>query len=147
MTYCLEGRPTFLSLPGTLKYWQVQNELTVPQGHLLKAVRLVIPSSMRMEMLDKLHEGSQGVVKCRVRAKSSLWWSGLRKQLEELVTNCTRRVRERHIHAESIMTSESRLQPWQNVATDMFVYKGRTYLFVVDYYNWTQSLPQMSLSI
>ena len=32
---------------------------------LLRGVRLVIPSRMRLEMLDKLHEGHQGVVKCR----------------------------------------------------------------------------------
>ena len=52
MTYCLEGWPTFVSLPGTPKlYWQVQNE----HGHLLKGMRLVMPSCMRMEMLDKLH--------------------------------------------------------------------------------------------
>ena len=30
------------------------------------------------------------------------------------------------------MPSESRLRPWQNVATDMFLYKGRRYLLVVD---------------
>ena len=34
-----------------------------------------------------------------------------------------------------MIPSESRLRPWQKVATDMFVYKGRTYLFVVDYFS------------
>ena len=63
MAYCLEGWPTFPSLPGTLKpYWQVQNELTIQQGLLLKGVKPVIPSCMTLEMLDKLHEGHQGVV-------------------------------------------------------------------------------------
>ena len=60
-------------------------------------------------MLDKLHECHQGVVKCRLRAKLSLWWPGLSKQLEELVTNCTACARERHIHAEPMIPSESRL--------------------------------------
>ena len=78
-------------------------------------------------MLDKRHEGSQGVVKCRVRAKSSIWWSGLSR--EEFVTNCKAHAREQHIHADPTMTSESRLRPWQNVVTYMFVYKGvRAYL-------------------
>jgi len=86
-------------------------------------------------MLYKLHGGHQGVVKCQLRAKSSVWWPGLSKQLEELVTNCTAYARERHIHAEPMIPSESRLRPLQKVATDMFVYKGRTYLLVVDYYS------------
>ena len=136
MTYCLEGWPTFPSLPGTLTpYWQVQNELTIQQGLLLKGVRLVIPTCMRLKMLDKLHEDHQGVFKCRLRAKSSVWWPGLSKQLEELVTNCTACARDRHIQAEPIIPSESRLRPWQKVATDMFFYKGHTYLLVVDYYS------------
>ena len=85
-------------------------------------------------MLEKLHEGHHGVVKGRLRAKPSVWLPGLSKQLKELVTNCIACARERHIHAEFMVPSESRLRPWQKVATDMFVYKGRTYLFVVDYY-------------
>ena len=72
-------------------------------------------------MLEKLHEGHQSVVKCRLRAKSSVWWPGLSKQLEELVTNCTACARERHIHGELMILSESRLRPWQKVATDMCV--------------------------
>ena len=39
-------------------------------------------------MLHKLHEGHQSVDKFRLRAKSSDWWPGRSKQLEELVTNC-----------------------------------------------------------
>ena len=66
-------------------------------------------------------------------AKSSSWWPELSNQLDELVTNCTTCARERHIHAEPMIPSGSMLRPGQNVATDMFVYKGRTYLLVVDY--------------
>ena len=74
MRYCVEGRPSHLSLPSVLRpYWQVQNDLTIRNGLLLKAVRLVIPTCMRLAMLDKLHEGHQGVVRCRSRAQSSVW--------------------------------------------------------------------------
>ena len=60
-----EGWPNHPSLPSVLRpYWQVQSELTIQNWLLLKGVRLVIPTCMRLAMLDKLHEGHQGVVRC-----------------------------------------------------------------------------------
>ena len=53
---------------------------------------------MRLDILDKLHEGHQGVTRCRERTKTSVWWPGLSKQLEDLVTNCTTCARERPNH-------------------------------------------------
>ena len=134
MRYCAEGRPSHLSLPSVLRpYWQVQNELTIQNGLLLKGVRLVIPTCMRLAMLDKLHEGHHGVVRCRSRAQSSVWWPGLSRQLEELVRSCTACAVERRNPSEPMIASETVLRPWQKVGTDMFVYKKATYLLVVDY--------------
>ena len=38
-------------------------------GILLKSSRIVGPSAMKLQVLDKIHEGHQGIVKCRERAK------------------------------------------------------------------------------
>ena len=62
--YCSEGWPDRTRVPDALKpYWQVQDELSVVHGLLLKAERIVIPTSLRLEMLDCIHEGQQGVTK------------------------------------------------------------------------------------
>ena len=53
-------------------YWSSRGELSVVQNILLKVCRIVIPSSMRLEILDKVHEGHQGITKCRERAKNCL---------------------------------------------------------------------------
>ena len=132
--YCLEGWPSHPSLPSVLRpYWQVQGELTIQNGLLLKGTRLAIPAEMRLTMLEKLHEGYQGVVKCRSRAQSSVWWPGLSRQLEELVRNCSACAMERRNPSEPMMASEAKLRPWQKVGTDMFFFKRATYLLVVDY--------------
>ena len=66
MRYCADCWSSHPSLPSVLRlYWQMQNELTIQNGLLLKWVRLVIPTCMRLAILDKLHEGHQGVVRCR----------------------------------------------------------------------------------
>ena len=73
--YSAEGWPCHPFMPSVLiPYWQVQNELTIQNGSLLKGARLVILTCMHMAILDKLHEGHQGVVRCRSRAQSSVFW-------------------------------------------------------------------------
>ena len=134
MRYCAEGWPSHPSLSSVLRalrpYWQVQNELTIQNGLLLKGARLVIPTCMWLEMLDKLHEGHQGVIRCRSRAQSSVWWLGLSRQLEELERSCMSCVVEQRNPSEPIITSETALRPWQNVGTDMYVYKKRQWLML-----------------
>ena len=56
--------PTFSPLKA---YWPERDEMTVQQGLLMKGNRLVIPVSTRLDVLDKLHEGHQGITKCRER--------------------------------------------------------------------------------
>ena len=64
--------PTFSPLKAC---WPERGEMTVQQGLLLKGNRLVIPVSMRLDVLDKLNEGHQGITKSRERErdKTSVW--------------------------------------------------------------------------
>ena len=69
-------------------YLQVAADLTIQNGLLLKGSRLVIPVAMQKTILGKIHEGHQGITKCRERAKQSVWWPSLSKQIEDLVEKC-----------------------------------------------------------
>ena len=85
--YVEEGWPVKWRLPGTLQqYWQYQAQITVEHGILYFGTRLLIPSSLRLETLDLIHEGHQGITKCRRCAMSSVWWPGLSRQIEHLVS-------------------------------------------------------------
>ena len=60
---CYEGRPDKCSLNEATKlYLSSRSELPVAQNILSKASRIVIPSSMRLQVLDKIH-GHQGITK------------------------------------------------------------------------------------
>ena len=73
ITYCSDCWPEKSYLPTPLKaYWQERGDLTVQQGLLMKGNRLVIPVSMRLDVLDKLHEGHQGITKCRERESQNI---------------------------------------------------------------------------
>ncbi|KAL6455328.1 hypothetical protein MHYP_G00362220 [Metynnis hypsauchen] len=72
MQLCAEGWPAHgINEPALKLYWTERALLTVQDGLLLKGQRLVIPSTMRNDVLNKLHEGHQGEVKCRERARQS----------------------------------------------------------------------------
>ena len=135
-TYCRNGWPSKTSIPGNLKpYLFVSREITVLDGLLMRGSRIIIPSPLRPTILEKLHTSHQGISKCREKARCSVWWPGLSKQLETLINNCTKCSKFQNQPAEPLMPSALPSLPWQKVATDLFKWKGSTYLLVVDYFS------------
>ena len=104
--YCNEGWPDSTRVPDALKpYWQTKDDLSVVHGLLLKAERIVIPTAISLEMLDRVKEGHQGVTKCRARAKRALWWPGLSRQIEGLVKQCRKLLNEELTKKELMIPS------------------------------------------
>ena len=61
MEYCTDGWPDKSRLQGVLKhYWADRAVLTVHDGLLLRGTRLVIPSALQGDVLQRLHEGHLG---------------------------------------------------------------------------------------
>ena len=56
---------TVQELPKELQaYWTFKEEMTVEDGLILKATRIVIPPALRESTLQQLHEGHLGFTKC-----------------------------------------------------------------------------------
>lgn len=124
------------ALPPQLQpYWQYHQDLLIADGLLMKGERIVIPVTMQEEMLNKLHEGHQGVTKCAARAQQSMWWPGLTTQIKQRVKNCAICAREAHNAPEPLLTTPLPERPWQRVAADLFQWDNARYLVVVDYYS------------
>ena len=70
------------------KYWTFHEELTIEDGLVLKGRRIIIPDKKREEILKIIHEGHLGLNKCKMRAKETVYWPGINKQLEQLILNC-----------------------------------------------------------
>ena len=134
--YCSEQWPEKNNLEHEIKpYHQVRGELTVIQGLLMKGTRIVIPKCLQQETLAKIHEGHQGIHKCRARANTSVWWPGLGSQIKTIVENCQTYSEHRNSHCEPLMPTPLPQRPWQTVASDLFTLKNNNYLLVVDYYS------------
>ncbi len=87
--YAREGWPEKENLKGMVRhYWPYQAQITLVNNLLLYESRIVIPSALCQNVLERLHEGHQGIVKCRRRTIQSVWWPGISKNVKELIENC-----------------------------------------------------------
>ena len=66
-----------------------RNELSVDDGVVIKGERIVIPETMQHEALQKIHAGHQGINKCQLRAKTCIFWPGINKDIEQMVSACS----------------------------------------------------------
>ena len=114
-----------------------EEKITIDQGVILKSMRIWIPSAMRLEVLTKIHQGRQGITKCRERAKQAVWWPGVStsRQIENMVSSCRVCATHRINKPEPLCPTVFPERPWQVVGTDLFYLQSVDYLLVVDYFH------------
>ena len=129
--------------PNAQEFWNYRDELTVAQGLIVKGQKIVVPSSLRGEMLEKLHEGHLGINKTIARARDVLFWPRMSVEITEKIKNCPVCLENRPSQQPEPMKShEIPPLPWAKVGTDILHKNGRNYLVTVDYYSkW----PEMTL--
>ena len=91
--------------PSLRQYWTYRDELTCLDGLLFKGEKLIMPQTIKSEMLEKIHETHLGTVKCKSRAGLVLFWPGMSSQIQEPVAAC--RVCAEHSRACLLYTSPS----------------------------------------
>ena len=68
--------------------WNFMEDLTVVYGVLLKGSRVMIPTSMRSELLDLIEEGHLGIEKEKRRARGAVYWPGRNEAIKLRVNKC-----------------------------------------------------------
>ena len=59
-------------------YWTLGEELTVEDGIVLKGTHTVIPHKKCQATLNLIHKGHLGLSKCKLKAKDTDYWPGLK---------------------------------------------------------------------
>lgn len=70
------------------KFTQYFPELSVRNGLLLPSNRIVILVSMHQDMLHRIREGHRRACKCKRRARQAVYWTGINRYIEELISKC-----------------------------------------------------------
>ena len=116
-------------------YWNYRDELAIEDGLIVKGECIVIPRSMIPDILEQLHSAHQGGEKMKLRARSTVFWTGITKDIDNTVSRCTQcpesQPRQRR---EPMSPSEVPPRAWHTVGADLFTLNGE-YLVVVDYYS------------
>ena len=135
-TYCTTEWPDKRHLPSDIKpYWNYWGELTVVDNLLLCDHRIVVLIALQTQTIDKIHQGHQGIQRCRARARKAVWWLHISNHIKHMIQSCPECVQHSTPPREPMISSTLPNYPWQKVGSDLFHLNGVTYLLVVDYYS------------
>ena len=95
----------------------------------------MIPRALRIEMMERLHEGHQGLEKCYRRAKEGVWWPGMRADLDDMIYRCEVCIKERGIRLQPLVNTLRPEGLWEVVGSGLFEFKGVPYVLIVDYFS------------
>ena len=124
---------------GPLKqYKQYADSLYTINGVVMLGQKIVIPASLREQVLDALHAAHQGVGAMCQRAADTVFWPGITADITKKREECS------HCHriaksnpSEPPEDIEFPCYPMQKICADYFQHFNKSYLVVVDRYtNW-----------
>lgn len=82
--------------------------------------RIVIPRSLTKEILEVLHAAHQGINACKIKGKENVYWPGMMKEIEEIVSQC--KICQDYGRSnpnEPLTTHEIPKIPWQKLGGDL----------------------------
>ena len=146
MLYTLSGWPKFESdVPSSLRQlFNIRSQLSVTDGLLTVGDRVFIPSRLRADVLDCLHEGHLGTTKCLERVRVAVYWPGLAGDIKAITSTCEYCLEHKLSQVkEPLMPSSLPAGPWQKLGVDLAFHDQTrcNYLVVVDYFSrWIECI-------
>ena len=101
-------------------YQQIWDELTAVGRIVLRGCRIVVPTTLRRRILMLAHEGHQGIVNCKDRLRTKVWWPGIDTAMERLrrECHCCQATSFPH-HPPPMSPTELPSDPWLRIAADL----------------------------
>lgn len=117
-------------------YWCYRDELTTANGLIFKNNRILVPKSLRKEMLTKVHLTHLGKEKTKLLARDILFWPGMNNDIENMISSCDICLTlPNNNRKEPLIPHAIPDGPWQKVGVDFFEARNKNYIIVIDYYS------------
>lgn len=143
--YCLYGWPNHKSKcdEKVKSFYTNQHEIFLDDDILFYNERIMVPFSMKPNMLSQLHEPHFGITKTKKRAREALYWPQMDNDIENMISKCEMcQQNARKNQKEPLIPHSIPKRPFERIACDIFEYKNRDYLAIADYYsNWIELKP------
>ena len=115
-------------------YWSHRDELTVNDGIVLTGRCIIIPNSLRQQVLNQLHINHMGIEKTKLLVCKCVYWHSINADIEKYIRQCATCLEFQQIQPrDKIFHHEIPLRPWEAVGADVFHFNKINYLCVVDY--------------
>ena len=111
---------------------EVSGRLLITWQSYLYQDRVTTPQKLQEQILHKLH---QGIQRCRLRAKSSVLWLNISRDINNFIQQCPECMKMLTPPREPLITSPLPSHPREKVVSDLFHLNNSTYLIVVDYFS------------
>ena len=116
-------------------YFDLWHELVhVAQDVLVfKGACLVVPTSMRKELMSVAHSTHIGTEGCLRRVRECLFWPRIASDVKDYVSKCDVRLAYSNSQTKEPLQHDSISRPWAIVAADLCESNGRPLLVLSDY--------------
>lgn len=111
-----------------------KTELSVDNGCILWGIRVIIPTSLRQNVLALIHEDHIGIVRMKMLARSYVWWPKIDRDLELQAKSCASCQSFQNTPVQSPLYSWNwPTQPWSRIHIDFAgPFLGHMFLVIVD---------------
>ena len=117
-------------------YWSYRGELAVIDGIILKGRHIVIPNSLKQQVLDQLHTNHMGIEKTKLLAHESVYWSSIKADIKNYIKHCAMCLEFQQMQPKKkIIHHDIPLRPWEVFNADVFHFNNKYYLCIVDYHS------------
>ena len=122
--------------PDLTPYHRFRDCLSTIDGVIIYKNRVVIPATLRPEILENLHSAHQGVTSMNARAESSVFWPNITADINKVRARCFR--------CDTMAPSQPNAPPvtpiypdypFQQICADYCLKEGTGYLVIVDRYS------------
>ncbi|CAB3992860.1 Transposon Tf2-9 poly, partial [Paramuricea clavata] len=106
--------------PDLRPYMQVNSELCVQNGIILRGTRIVIPFDLQKPTLELAHQGHQGIVKTKQLLRQKVWWPGIDKDVDKMISQCLPcQAQGPKTNPEPLHMSTMPTEPWHTLHIDL----------------------------
>ena len=95
-------------------------ELSIAEGLVLRESKLVVPESLRDQIVILAHEGHLGIVRTKQDLRATTWFPGMDKRVEKEIAHCMPcQVTVKTPQQEPLKPTVLPTEPWDVLATDL----------------------------
>lgn len=125
------------SIPVSIRpYLKFIDDIYMADGLVFKGDCVIVPQTLRKEMLEIIHQGHFGMSRSVQYAKESLFWPDMVNDIKNTVKFCTTCQQFSNNNSkEPLFSHQIKLLPWNKVGIDFMDFQGNKYLVCIDYYS------------